>query len=191
MSPATGVPERFQVGDLLVDSTTRQVMREGREIALSGLSFDLLLALARHAPRLVSVDELMEEVWPGRVVNAETVAKRVELVREALGDDSHEPRYIALVRGCRGSGHCAAGSWRAPSAGRSYGGSAICSRDAGRADSCATSNRGVERRRACRRRGGAVDRSAPRLATRATSGRTNSGRWPKSFGGGAAIPQPE
>ncbi len=33
------------------------------------------------------------------MVNAETVTKRVEIVREALGDDSHEPRYIALVRG--------------------------------------------------------------------------------------------
>src|SRR5690606_36114721 len=69
------------------------------EIALPGLSFDLLLALVRHAPRLLSTDELMTLVWTGRVVNAETVAKRVEFVRQALGDDVAAPRYIAAVRG--------------------------------------------------------------------------------------------
>ena len=41
----------------------------------------------------------MERVWKGVVVSPATVAKRVELLRQALGDDSAEPRYIALVRG--------------------------------------------------------------------------------------------
>ena len=66
---------------------------------LPPLSFDLLLALVRRAPNAVSSGELMEKVWTGRVVNDETIAKRVELVREALGDDSRQSRYIGLVRG--------------------------------------------------------------------------------------------
>jgi len=97
--PDTPLPERFRLVDLTIDSATRQVWRDGVEIPLPGLSFDLLVALARAGTRVVSTDELMELVWPGRVVNAETVAKRVELVREALGDDSQEPRYLAGVRG--------------------------------------------------------------------------------------------
>jgi len=99
MSTATHVPGRYRIADLVLDTATRQVSRDGREIVLPALSFDLLLVLARHAPRVLSIDELMSEVWPGRVVNSETVAKRVELVREALGDASQVPRYIALVRG--------------------------------------------------------------------------------------------
>ncbi len=47
----------------------------------------------------MSIDQLMDEVWSGKVVNKETVTKRVEMVRAALGDDPQEPRYIALVRG--------------------------------------------------------------------------------------------
>ncbi len=94
----TEKPERYCVADLLVDATTRQITRDGREIPLPALSFDLFLALLRRAPAVVSTDRLMELVWPGRVVNVETIAKRVELVREALGDDSRAPRYIALVR---------------------------------------------------------------------------------------------
>jgi TolB-like protein/Tfp pilus assembly protein PilF len=40
----------------------------------------------------------MARVWPGLIVSPETVAKRVNLLREALGDDAKDPRYIAGVR---------------------------------------------------------------------------------------------
>ena len=104
MPDTTNELERYRIGDLLLDVGTRKVTRDGREITLPGLSFDLLLALTRHAPNVISIDELMDEVWAGRVVNAETVTKRVEMVRHALGDDSHHPRYIALVRRRAGFG---------------------------------------------------------------------------------------
>ena len=41
----------------------------------------------------------MQLVWPGLVVSPETVTQRVKLVRDALGDDPHAPRYILGVRG--------------------------------------------------------------------------------------------
>src|SRR5262245_20085764 len=41
----------------------------------------------------------MREVWPGVVVNQETISQRVKLVRDALGDDPQNPRYIAGIRG--------------------------------------------------------------------------------------------
>jgi TolB-like protein/DNA-binding winged helix-turn-helix (wHTH) protein len=97
--PDTPLPDRFRLVDLTVDTATREICRGDAKLSLPGLSFDLLVALARAGTRVVSTDELMESVWPGRVVNAETVAKRVEMVREALGDDSQEPRYLAGVRG--------------------------------------------------------------------------------------------
>lgn len=89
----------FRMGDVSIDTGTRQVTRCGEELQLPALSYDLLLALVRRAPNVVTSDELMREVWAGRVVNDETVAKRVELVRGVLGDDSRNARYIAVVRG--------------------------------------------------------------------------------------------
>lgn len=89
----------FQIDDLIVDVGRRSVSRGGVEIALPGLSFDLLLALARAAPNMLSYDQLMAEVWNGVVVNSETITQRVKLVRDALGDDPQNPRYIAGVRG--------------------------------------------------------------------------------------------
>ena len=95
----------YRVGDVLIDVGTRQVSRDGNLLQLPPLSFDLLLALVRRAPNAVSSGELMEQVWTGRVVNDETIAKRVELVREALGDDSRQSRYIAAGARARISHH--------------------------------------------------------------------------------------
>jgi TolB-like protein/DNA-binding winged helix-turn-helix (wHTH) protein len=90
--------EVFLVGDLRVDVGQQRVTRAGIEIALPNLSLQLLVALIRVAPNVLSNDLLMARVWPGLIVSPETVTKRVNMLREALGDDAQEPRYIAGVR---------------------------------------------------------------------------------------------
>jgi TolB-like protein/DNA-binding winged helix-turn-helix (wHTH) protein/Tfp pilus assembly protein PilF len=94
-----GEAVRYQVADLLVDPGTGRVMRGATEIPLPKLSFDLLLVLIRDAPNLLSIDSLMDRVWPGVVVSPETVSQRVKLLRDALGDDPKAPRYVAGLRG--------------------------------------------------------------------------------------------
>jgi TolB-like protein/DNA-binding winged helix-turn-helix (wHTH) protein len=90
---------QYVVGDLLIDPGRCRVVRGAQEIYLPKLSFDLLLVLTRAAPNLLSIDELVEKVWPGLVVTPETVSQRVKLLRDALGDDAKAPRYIAGLRG--------------------------------------------------------------------------------------------
>jgi len=89
----------YQVGDLQVNVVEQRVFREGVEIALPRLSFELLLALVEAAPALVTTEQLLDRVWPGLVVNPETVAQRVKLLRTALGDDARAPRYLQVLRG--------------------------------------------------------------------------------------------
>src|SRR5450631_2763152 len=88
----------FTVGDLSVDVGQQRVTRAGSDISLPNLSFRLFLALARAAPNVIDNESLMTQVWPGLVVSPETVSKRVNLLREALGDDPRAPRYIAGLR---------------------------------------------------------------------------------------------
>jgi TolB-like protein/DNA-binding winged helix-turn-helix (wHTH) protein len=88
----------FIVGDLYVDVGQQRVTRAGSDIGLPNLSFQLLVALVRAAPNVLSNESLMTQVWPGLVISPETVSKRVNLLREALGDDPREPRYITGVR---------------------------------------------------------------------------------------------
>jgi TolB-like protein/DNA-binding winged helix-turn-helix (wHTH) protein len=97
--PRSAQRERYRIDDLLLDVGARRVTRDGAEIELPRLSFELLVELARSAPDTVSIDRLLGRVWGGVVVSSSTVAKRVELLRAALRDDSADPRYIALVRG--------------------------------------------------------------------------------------------
>jgi TolB-like protein len=82
-----------------VDTGSR-IVRRGREaLALSPLTFDLLLALIRRAPQPVRSEELLETLWPNEFVNEDSVWQRVRLLREALGDVTDEPRYVRSIRG--------------------------------------------------------------------------------------------
>jgi TolB-like protein/DNA-binding winged helix-turn-helix (wHTH) protein/predicted Zn-dependent protease len=90
---------RLRVDDLVVDLERRTVRRGTELLDLTDRSLRLLEALIRHAPELVSKDQLVAEVWDDTVVSDETLAQRVRLLRQGLGDDSQNPRYIASVRG--------------------------------------------------------------------------------------------
>lgn len=76
----------------------QRVLRGAQEIPLPKLSFDLLLALVRAAPNVVTLEALVQQVWPNVVVGPETLSQRISLLREALDDDSRNPRYIASLR---------------------------------------------------------------------------------------------
>jgi TolB-like protein/Tfp pilus assembly protein PilF len=90
---------KYSLADLTIDTGRQLVIRGTTPITLPKLSYDLLLALIRAAPNLVSLDELMRLVWPGIIVSPETVSQRVKLLRDAIGDDPRRPRYVAGLRG--------------------------------------------------------------------------------------------
>ena len=101
MNETVSIPEHtlFRLLDLEID-LGRQTLKRGDEpIPLPNLSFRLLASLVRHAPDTLSKDELVREVWGEVVVGDETLSQRVRLLRQALGEDGQDPRYISSVRG--------------------------------------------------------------------------------------------
>ncbi len=90
---------RFATGDLIVNTGTQQVTKNGETVALPKLSYQLLVILVETAPNVVTQDELSNRVWPGRSVGHDTITQRIRLLRRALGDDAPTPRYVELVRG--------------------------------------------------------------------------------------------
>ena len=90
---------RFQFGDVIVDPDNARVTRDGVETKLSGKAFDLLVALLRAAPNLLSHDDIMTQVWAERIVNDETIKQNISRIRSALSDDSKNPVFIESVRG--------------------------------------------------------------------------------------------
>jgi TolB-like protein/DNA-binding winged helix-turn-helix (wHTH) protein len=90
---------RFRIGELTLDTGRHQVLRDSKPVALGPLTYQLLRTLVEAAPNVVSHDELAASIWKGRLVTPETISQRVKLLRDALADDPHNPRYIELVRG--------------------------------------------------------------------------------------------
>lgn len=89
----------LRILDIEIDRASGTVWRDGEVLDLPDLSFRLLSTLVTRAPAMVSKDELIAAVWGNVVVSDETLMQRVRLLRQALGDDSQNPRYIAAVRG--------------------------------------------------------------------------------------------
>jgi len=89
----------LRVLDIDIDTESGTVWRNDEVIDLPELSFRLLVTLVSRAPAMVSKDELIADVWGDVVVSDETLMQRVRLLRQVLGDDSQNPRYIASVRG--------------------------------------------------------------------------------------------
>lgn len=93
--------EQLAVGNLSFDVASRSVQRDGRPIELTGLEFDLLLALARRAGRVVPRGNLLELAGRSDVnVSDRTVDVHVSHIRKKLGDDD-----AVLLKTVRGVGY--------------------------------------------------------------------------------------
>ena len=76
----------------------RGELRRGEEIVgLMPKDYALLVYLVEHRDRLVTKEELLDAVWPDTHVADGSLARAIANVRRALGDDSHEPRYIRTL----------------------------------------------------------------------------------------------
>jgi DNA-binding response OmpR family regulator len=95
-----GASERINVGEIGIDVPSRQVTVSGREVELTGVEFDILLALARRPGRVVAREALLSEAGRGDVsVSDRTVDVHISHLRQKLGDDPRSPKRIKTVRG--------------------------------------------------------------------------------------------
>ena len=85
---------KVRLGDLVFDGDARQLLRDREEIPLSPKGFELLKALLEHRPRALSKNELHQLLWPSTFVTEGNLATLIGEIREALGDDAHQPRFI-------------------------------------------------------------------------------------------------
>jgi DNA-binding winged helix-turn-helix (wHTH) protein/Flp pilus assembly protein TadD len=89
--------ERYLFGDLALDVAERRLSKNGGTIALAPKAFDVLVHLIRNASRLVTKQELLDEVWAGAFVEEGTLSVHVSGLRKALADTAQSPRYIQTV----------------------------------------------------------------------------------------------
>ena len=87
----------FRFGPFSLDSRTRQLLRDGREVALSPKAFQLLLSLVENRSRAMSREELHQQLWPSTFVLETNLAGLVAEVRRALEDTADKPTFVRTM----------------------------------------------------------------------------------------------
>lgn len=90
--------QRFAFGDFVLERSQQRVRcRDGSILTLSPRLFSALLLFIENAGELLDKDALMRALWPGLVVEDNSLSQLVSGLRRALADDSHDSRYIQTV----------------------------------------------------------------------------------------------
>src|SRR5579863_3246220 len=80
-----------------LDTGRRELCRGTTAVAMEPQAFDLLVHLIRHRDHVVSRDELIEQIWDGRIVSESALSTRINAVRKAIGDSGNEQRLIKTL----------------------------------------------------------------------------------------------
>jgi DNA-binding winged helix-turn-helix (wHTH) protein len=87
----------YRFGHFALDTPTRQLLGDDREIRLSPKAFELLCALVRNRNRAMSRAELHQLLWPTTFVLETNLASLVAEIRRALGDTADAPRFVRTM----------------------------------------------------------------------------------------------
>ncbi|WP_138933498.1 winged helix-turn-helix domain-containing protein [Roseovarius arcticus] len=84
----------YSFDDLQFDPATGGLSQSGKPIALEPQAIRLLEVLIRHRDRIVSKEDLIEEIWDGRAITDAALNTRVRSVRRALGDTATTSKFV-------------------------------------------------------------------------------------------------
>ena len=87
----------FRFGNIKVTEREFVLVKDGETVPVEPKAFRVLLFLLRNPGRLVTKDEILKAVWNDCSVSDNSLTRSIATLRRLLGDDTHEPRYIATV----------------------------------------------------------------------------------------------
>lgn len=90
--------ETYRFADMELDTSRFQVRRGEEVLAVQPQVFDVLLYLLKHHDRVVTKDELLEQVWSGRFISETTLSSRIKAVRQLIGDTGSRQELIRTFR---------------------------------------------------------------------------------------------
>jgi two-component system alkaline phosphatase synthesis response regulator PhoP len=94
------MPETYRFGQVEVDFARRELRCGGAPIEVTTIEFKLLSAFIRHRGRVLSREQLLDEVWGhGVYVTDRAVDTHIVNVRRKIEPDPAAPRYLVSVRG--------------------------------------------------------------------------------------------
>jgi hypothetical protein len=88
---------RVEFGGFVLDTDARELRHGSNPVRLSPKAYQLLEILVEARPRALSKSDLMHGIWPDTFVVEANLANLVGEVRAALGDSTHDPRFVRTV----------------------------------------------------------------------------------------------
>jgi two-component system KDP operon response regulator KdpE len=90
----------FSVGSLRVDLSGRHVLVDDRDVHLTPIEYKLLTALIRHAGKVLTHRQLLQEVWgPARSEDSQSLRFYIAQLRRKLETEPARPRYLLTEPG--------------------------------------------------------------------------------------------
>ncbi|MET0281504.1 MAG: winged helix-turn-helix domain-containing protein [Steroidobacteraceae bacterium] len=90
---------KYQVAGFTIDTALYRISSGGVAMPVEPKVFDLLVHLIRHRDRVLTREELFQQVWEGREVSDATLSNHIKSARKALGDNGDLQQTILTVRG--------------------------------------------------------------------------------------------
>lgn len=99
-SASDSASDKITAGGITVNTSLREVSRDGRPIELTLKEYELLLYLIKNRARVVSREELLTKVWGIDFVGeTRTLDMHIGTLRKKLSDDAENAHFIKTVRG--------------------------------------------------------------------------------------------
>ncbi|MBP9664575.1 MAG: winged helix-turn-helix domain-containing protein [Pyrinomonadaceae bacterium] len=88
----------YEFKDFRLDFTEKTLQGRNGVIPLTPKVFETLCVLVENAGHLIEKDELMQKLWQDRFVEESNLTFNIKMLRKALGDNAHKPRFIETVQ---------------------------------------------------------------------------------------------
>lgn len=95
-----GSAAEYDIHGLIINNDTHKCILYGKEVMLTPREFSILWYLCEHRGRVISSEELFENVWGEKFLdNNNTVMAHIGKLREKLGEPAKNPKFIKTVWG--------------------------------------------------------------------------------------------
>jgi pimeloyl-ACP methyl ester carboxylesterase/DNA-binding winged helix-turn-helix (wHTH) protein len=88
---------QYRFDEYVVDTDRVEIRHGGTLISVEPQVFDLLIYLIAHRDRVVSRDEILDQIWHGRFVSLSTLTTRINAARIAIGDSGRQQNKIKTL----------------------------------------------------------------------------------------------
>lgn len=94
------IPSVLITGSLRIDAADHSATLDGLSLHLTRREFDLLWMLVSHRGRLVTQEMILRAIWgPAHADDSQYLRVYIRQLRQKLGDDATNPRFIATEPG--------------------------------------------------------------------------------------------